>query len=99
MSILASAEISNRSVNRFLLIDHIYLVAALASWPDFHGTREEDPVKYVQMVDNILDDANIRESAKTKVVETQFENSVREWYSGMMRCEIRICQEQSSKRK
>lgn len=77
MSILT--EISNRSVNIFLLINHIYLVAALASIPHFHGTREEYPIKYVQMVDNTLGDANIQKSAKIKVVEIQFENSVRKW--------------------
>lgn len=57
------------------------MVAARTSLPEFHGKIEEDPIKCVQIVDNILNDANIQEPVKIKTLETQLKNSTKEWYN------------------
>lgn len=57
------------------------MVATRASLLEFHSKRKEDPIKRIQKVDNILDDANIQKLAKIKVLETQFKKTAREWYN------------------
>lgn len=70
-----------RALHQSILISYEDLRTARHSLPEFYGTTAEDPVRFLNNSESILDQARINKLGWTKTVEPQLKGAASTWWN------------------